>query len=99
MSALPSRYAGDMLPSPSTFYPEFFGSLPSAGTSNLRGGYSGIMNGTPVVQRSEEANPFGSFGATGGGGGSGNGNGNGNSSGEKRRSEEIIATGNKRAKN
>jgi transcription factor RLM1 len=55
LSALPSRYAGDMLPSPSTFYPEFYGSLPSAGTSNIRNGYAGMMNGTPVVARAEEA--------------------------------------------
>src|SRR5579862_1233338 len=82
LSALPSRYAGDMLPSPSTFYPEFYGSLPSAGTSNLRSGFSGIMNGTPVVQRADESNPFSSYGGTT------SGNGNGNGSAEKRRAEE-----------
>jgi len=85
LSALPSRYAGDMLPSPSTFYPEFYGSLPSAGTSNVRGSFSGLMNGTPIVSRSDEA-----FGSTSYGG----------NGGEKRRSEDGLAnTANKRARN
>jgi MADS-box transcription factor len=84
LSALPSRYAGDMLPSPSTFYPEFYGSLPSAGTSAMRGGgYSGIMNGTPVVSRSDDS---ASLGYSGYGG-----------TGEKRRGEEL-ASGAKRAR-
>ena len=76
LSALPSRYAGDMLPSPSTFYPEFYGSLPSAGTSNIRSGFSGMMNGTPVVARAEEG-----FGGGFGGNGSG-----------KRQAEELQGT-------
>lgn len=78
LSALPSRYAGDMLPSPSTFYPEFYGPLPSAGTSNVRGGFSGLLNGTPVISRAEDAG-FGGFS-------SGNG-------GEKRRAEELQGIG------
>ena len=84
LSALPSRYAGDMLPSPSTFYPEFYGNLPSAGTSNLRsGGFGGMMNGTPVVARADEAG--GGFGGYGG---------------EKRRSMDELSQGaNKRARN
>jgi hypothetical protein len=88
LSALPSRYAGDMLPSPSTFYPEFYGNLPSAGTSNLRSGFSGMMNGTPVVARAEES----------GGGGFGGYSGNGG--GEKRRSVDELSQGaNKRPRN
>lgn len=84
-----------MLPSPSTFYPEFYGTLPSAGTSNVRGGFGGIMNGTPIVQRAEEAHPFGGFGS-----GNGNGNGNGNGgAGEKRRSDDVGAGTSKRPKN
>ena len=85
LSALPSRYAGDMLPSPSSFYPEFYGSLPSAGTSNLRSGFSGMMNGTPVIARADEA------GVGFGGGFGGNGGG-------KRQGEELQGT-NKRARN
>ena len=76
LSALPSRYAGDMLPSPSTFYPEFYGSLPSAGTSNIRSGFNGMMNGTPVVARADEG-----FGGGFGGNGSG-----------KRQGEELQGT-------
>jgi hypothetical protein len=84
LSALPSRYAGDMLPSPSTFYPEFYGSLPSAGTSAVRGGYGGIMNGTPVVSsRADEGGTSFGYGYTGG---------------EKRRGEELSG-GSKRARN
>jgi transcription factor RLM1 len=85
LSALPSRYAGDMLPSPSTFYPDFYGTLPSAGTSNVRGGFGGLMNGTPVVTRSDDT--FGGSSSYGG------------SSGEKRRSEDGLAGINKRARN
>ena len=89
LSALPSRYAGDMLPSPSTFYPEFYGNLPSAGTSNLRSGFSGMMNGTPVVARADES----------GGGGFGGYGGNGGGGGEKRRSTDELSQGaNKRAR-
>jgi hypothetical protein len=83
LSALPSRYAGDMLPSPSTFYPEFYASLPSAGTSAVRGGYGGIMNGTPVVSsRADEGGTSFGYGYTGG---------------EKRRGEELSG-GSKRAR-
>jgi transcription factor RLM1 len=88
LSALPSRYAGDLLPSPSTFYPEFFGSLPSAGTSNIRGGFSSLMNGTPVVGRAEEAGNTGFGGYPPGNGGNG----------EKRRSEEAPQGTNKRTR-
>jgi len=89
LSALPSRYAGDMLPSPSTFYPEFYGNLPSAGTSNMRGGFGGLMNGTPIVARAEEGSlGFGGFGSAGGNGGGG----------EKRRAEENQGGANKRAR-
>jgi hypothetical protein len=84
LSALPSRYAGDMLPSPSTFYPEFYGNLPSAGTSNMRSGFSGLMNGTPIVARADEGMGFGGFGGNGGG--------------EKRRAEELQGAANKRAR-
>jgi MADS-box transcription factor len=90
LSALPSRYAGDMLPSPSTFYPEFYGNLSSAGTSNIRGGFSGIMNGTPVVgPRGEDPAPNTNTNTSFGGG---------YGSGEKRKAEEISGT-NKRARN
>jgi transcription factor RLM1 len=85
LSALPSRYAGDLLPSPSTFYPEFYGSLPSAGTSNIRSGFGGVMNGTPVVARADEA-------------GIGFGGGFGGNGGGKRQGEELQGT-NKRARN
>jgi len=87
LSALPSRYAGDMLPSPSTFYPEFYGNLGSATGGGGRSGFSGLMNGTPVVARADEA-----YGGNGGGNG---GNGNG---GEKRRGEEVTSSSNKRAR-
>ena len=78
-----------MLPSPSTFYPEFYGNLPSAGTSgNLRSGFSGMMNGTPVVARADEV--------SGGGGGFGGGG----YTGEKRRStsDEVTQGASKRAR-